>query len=188
MARPKKKQSQLSPVGHTMIGDTLITPVLKCDLLAEIQDLHKEEAWLQGTGPSSKTLVKHPDLRIVLLAMRKKMFMREHKTQQGSPCRLSQDTFVLGYQIALWSYAPDSYPSSINAFCMMLKRKKTVLSCLRCRGSFNELMRASPMNGRKKVVPVRLRVGADLRVVGRSRSSIGSARRDDILSLAATAR
>jgi hypothetical protein len=80
MAGPKKKQSQLSPVGHAMIGDTLITAILKCDLLEEIQDLHKEDAWLQGTGPSSKTQVKHPDLRIVLLAMRKKMFMREHKT------------------------------------------------------------------------------------------------------------
>jgi quercetin dioxygenase-like cupin family protein len=80
MPQPIKKQSQPSPVGHAMIGDTLITPILKCDLLEEIQDLHKEDTWLQGTGPSSKTLVKHPDLRIVLLAMRKKMCMREHKT------------------------------------------------------------------------------------------------------------
>ncbi len=80
MAQPKKKESQLSPVGHAMIGDTLGTPILQCDLLEEIQSLHKEDAWLQGTGPSSKTLVKHPDLRIVLLAMRKKMCMHEHRT------------------------------------------------------------------------------------------------------------
>jgi len=72
MAQPKKKESQLSPVGHTMIGDTLGTLILQCDLLEEIQSLHKEDAWPQGTGPSSKTLVRHPDLRIVLLAIRKK--------------------------------------------------------------------------------------------------------------------
>jgi quercetin dioxygenase-like cupin family protein len=80
MAQPKKKQSPPSPVGHAMIGDTLIAPILQCDLLEEIQNLHKEDAWLQGTGPSSKTLVRHPDLRIVLLAMKKKMCMREHRT------------------------------------------------------------------------------------------------------------
>ena len=78
MAQPMKKESQ--PVGHAMIGETLDTPILQCDLLEEIQSLHKEDAWLQGTGPSSKTLVKHSDLRIVLLAMRKNMSMHEHKT------------------------------------------------------------------------------------------------------------
>ena len=78
MAQPMKKESQ--PVGHAMIGETLGTPILQCDLLEEIQSLHKEDAWIQGTGPSSKTLVKHSDLRIVLLAMKKKMSMHEHKT------------------------------------------------------------------------------------------------------------
>ena len=79
MTQPTKKESQLSPVGHAMIGDTLRTPILQCDLLEEIQTLHKEDAWVQGTGPSSKTLVKHPDLRIVLIAMSKNMRMSEHK-------------------------------------------------------------------------------------------------------------
>ena len=90
MAQPKKKESHLSPVGHAMIGDTLGTPILHCDLLEEIQNLHKEEAWLQGTGPSSKTLVKHPDLRIVLLAMRKQMSMHEHRTA----ARISMQTLA----------------------------------------------------------------------------------------------
>jgi quercetin dioxygenase-like cupin family protein len=80
MAQPKKEGSQMSPVGHAMTGDTLDTPVLQCDLAAEIESLHKGDAWLQETGPSSKTLVKHADLRIVLLAMRKKMLMHEHRT------------------------------------------------------------------------------------------------------------
>ena len=78
MAQPMRKESQ--PVGHAMIGETLDTPILQCDLLEEIQSLHKEAAWLEGTGPSSKTLVKHDDLRIVLLAMKKKMCVHEHKT------------------------------------------------------------------------------------------------------------
>jgi quercetin dioxygenase-like cupin family protein len=80
MAEPKKKESQPSLVGHAMIGETLGAPILQCDLLEEIRSLYKSDTWLQATGPSSKTLVKHDDLRIVLLAMKKKMCMREHKT------------------------------------------------------------------------------------------------------------
>jgi quercetin dioxygenase-like cupin family protein len=90
MAQPQKKELQISLVGHAMIGDTLGTPIFQCDLLEEIQNLHKEDAWLQGTGPSSKTLVKHPDLRIVLLAMRKKMCMHEHRTA----ARISMQTLA----------------------------------------------------------------------------------------------
>lgn len=62
-----------------MSSFTLGTPILQCGLLQEIESLHKEDAWLQSTGPSSKTLVKHPDLRVVLIAMRKNMRMPEHK-------------------------------------------------------------------------------------------------------------
>jgi quercetin dioxygenase-like cupin family protein len=80
MEQPKMKESEPSPVGHAMIGGTLGVPILQCDLVEAIQSLHQGVAWLQGTGPSSKTLVKHPDLRIVLLAMRKKMYMHEHTT------------------------------------------------------------------------------------------------------------
>jgi len=70
----------MSPVGHAMTEGTLDTPIFQCDLAGEIEGLHKEDAWLQGTGPSSKTLVKHADLRIVLLALKKKMIMHEHRT------------------------------------------------------------------------------------------------------------
>ena len=80
MAQPKRKVSQPRSVGHAMIGDTLGTPIIQYDLLEEIRNLHKEDAWLQGTGPSSTTLVKHPDLRIVLLTMKKKICMHQHST------------------------------------------------------------------------------------------------------------
>lgn len=63
-----------------MIEGTLDTVISQCDLSKEIEKLHKEDAWLQRTGPSSKTLVKHPDLRIVLIAMRGKMGMPQHRT------------------------------------------------------------------------------------------------------------
>lgn len=80
MAQPKKKESKPRSVGHALIGNTLNTSIIQCDLLDEIQNLHKEDAWLQGTGPSSATLMKHPDLRIVLLTMKKKMCMHQHST------------------------------------------------------------------------------------------------------------
>jgi quercetin dioxygenase-like cupin family protein len=89
MIEPQNKESQPSPVGHAMIADTLGTPILQFDLFQEIQSLHKEEAW-QGTGLSSKTLVKHPDLRIVLLAMKKNTVMKEHSTA----ARISLQTLV----------------------------------------------------------------------------------------------
>ena len=56
MAQPKKKESQASPVGHAMIGDTLGISILQCDLAEEIQSLHKEVAWLQGQGLVQKPL------------------------------------------------------------------------------------------------------------------------------------
>lgn len=80
MAQPQGKESPPHPVGHAMIGGTLSTPILQCDLLKEIENLHAEDAWLHATGPSSTTLVKHPDLRIVLIAMRASTTMPQHKT------------------------------------------------------------------------------------------------------------
>jgi quercetin dioxygenase-like cupin family protein len=47
-------------------------------LASEIEQLHRDESWLQPTGRSSKTLVKHPDLRIVLIAMKANTRMHEH--------------------------------------------------------------------------------------------------------------
>jgi quercetin dioxygenase-like cupin family protein len=80
MAEPKMKESQSRAVGHAAIGESLDTPIFQCNLLEEIQNLHKEESWLKASGPSSKTLVKHADMRVVLIAMNKNMIMREHKT------------------------------------------------------------------------------------------------------------
>jgi quercetin dioxygenase-like cupin family protein len=78
MAEPKMKESP-NPVGHAAVADLLDVPIYQCNLLEEIQTLHQEESWIKETGPSSKTLVKHSDMRVVLIAMKKNMIMKEHK-------------------------------------------------------------------------------------------------------------
>ena len=48
----------------------LAQPLLQFDLAAEIELLHREDSWQRGTGRSSRTLVKQPDFRVVLVAMK----------------------------------------------------------------------------------------------------------------------
>ena len=57
----------------------LARPVLKFDLAEEIDALHGEEGW-RTTGHSAKTLAKHRDMRIVLIAMKRGTRMKEHRT------------------------------------------------------------------------------------------------------------
>ena len=78
MAEPMRKQSPPRPVGHESIDGTLTGPVLPFNLASELDQLHRDEAWLHPTGRSSKTLVKYPDLRIVLIAMKANTRMHEH--------------------------------------------------------------------------------------------------------------
>lgn len=53
------------------------SPILDFDLKREISALRAENAW-QG-GRNSKTLVKHPDFRIVLTVLQSGAQLREHK-------------------------------------------------------------------------------------------------------------
>lgn len=78
MAQPKRKESQPRSVGHESIDGTLSGSVLQFNLASELDQLHREEAWLHPTGRSSKTLVKYPDLRIVLIAMKANTRMHGH--------------------------------------------------------------------------------------------------------------
>ena len=59
----------------------LAQPLLQFDLPVEIEHLRREESWQWGTGRSSKTLVKQPDLRIVLVAMKAHTEMKEHRAE-----------------------------------------------------------------------------------------------------------
>ena len=72
------RASRRSGVGHESIDGTLSGPLLQFDLTAELDQLHRDESWQNPTGRSSKTLVKYPDLRIVLIAMKANTRMREH--------------------------------------------------------------------------------------------------------------
>jgi len=55
----------------------LESPVLSFDLNAEIAHLRGENAW-QG-GRNSKTLVKHPDFRVVLTVLKSNARLHEHR-------------------------------------------------------------------------------------------------------------
>src|ERR1017187_7272718 len=78
MAKPQAEVSRRSRVGHEFIDGTLSGLLLQFDLASELDQLHRDESWLQITGRSSKTLVKYPDLRIVLIAMKANTRMHEH--------------------------------------------------------------------------------------------------------------
>ena len=78
MAKPQAEVSPRSRVGHEFIDGTLSGPMLQFDLASELDQLHRDESWLQTTARSSKTLVKYPDLRIVLIAMKANTRMHEH--------------------------------------------------------------------------------------------------------------
>ena len=68
----------------------LAQPLAQFDLAAEIEHLQSEESWQRGTGRSSKTLAKYPDFRIVLVAMKPNMEMKEHRAEG----RISIQTIV----------------------------------------------------------------------------------------------
>jgi quercetin dioxygenase-like cupin family protein len=79
MAIAQTKTSERLGTGHKTIEGTLSTPSLQLDISQEIAQLRQEDSWLRGTGRSSKTLVKHADLRIVLISMKANTRMHEHK-------------------------------------------------------------------------------------------------------------
>jgi quercetin dioxygenase-like cupin family protein len=78
MATAQTQAARRSGVGHESIEGTLSGPLLQFELATELDQLHRDESWLQITGRSSRTLVKHPDLRIVLIAMKANTRMHEH--------------------------------------------------------------------------------------------------------------
>jgi quercetin dioxygenase-like cupin family protein len=61
---------------HAVVGSALTF-----DLTAEAGALMEEPTW-QAHGHNAKTLVKHPDFRVVLIALRAGARMQEHKTDQ----------------------------------------------------------------------------------------------------------
>jgi quercetin dioxygenase-like cupin family protein len=76
---PYRKISQEKPgrTGHESLAGHLTAPLMNFNLESEVAQLHDEEAWLR-TGRNSKTLVKQPDFRIVLIALKKAGHLEEH--------------------------------------------------------------------------------------------------------------
>ena len=75
----------------------LAKSLLQFNMAEEIRQLHREESWMRGTGRSSKTLVKYADFRIVLVAMKGKTLMKEHRAEG----RISIHTLVGHIRITL---------------------------------------------------------------------------------------
>ncbi len=76
-ARSKISQEKEGRTGHESLEGYLTAPLMSFNLEKEIEQLHEEEAWLR-TGRNSKTLVKQPDFRIVLIALQKGGHLEEH--------------------------------------------------------------------------------------------------------------
>jgi quercetin dioxygenase-like cupin family protein len=79
MTQPQRKMSQEKEgrTGHESLAGHLTAPLMAFNLAKELSLLHEEEAWLR-TGRNSKTLVKQPDFRIVLIALKKGLHLEEH--------------------------------------------------------------------------------------------------------------
>ncbi|HLJ67083.1 MAG TPA: cupin domain-containing protein [Chloroflexota bacterium] len=61
-----------------MHGRVLAAPILRFDLQAELERLRRQPGYDAGK-PTGKTLVKEPDLRIVLIALRDGAGLEEHQ-------------------------------------------------------------------------------------------------------------
>jgi hypothetical protein len=88
MTAPQRKVSQEKEgrTGHESLAGTLTAPLMDFNMVAEVAQLHEEDAWLR-TGRNSKTLVKQPDFRIVLIALQKGSHLEEHSADARSDTR-----------------------------------------------------------------------------------------------------
>lgn len=79
MTMPPRKvaQEKQGRTGHESLAGHLTAPLMNFNLPKEVAQLHAEEAW-QRTGRNSKTLVKQPDFRIVLIALQNGGHLEEH--------------------------------------------------------------------------------------------------------------
>lgn len=58
----------------------LDAPILRLELAREVEELRKSEPW-RSKGHNAKTLVKYPDLRVVLIALNQGVSLGEHKAR-----------------------------------------------------------------------------------------------------------
>lgn len=78
-AQPVITEIQKPPYGlHRLphLGDFLLQVLIP----AEVRNLWRQDTWDMGSGRSARTLVKYPDLRIVLVSMKAGARIKKHKT------------------------------------------------------------------------------------------------------------
>ncbi len=59
----------------------LAEPLLQFNLQEELQQLRERHSWQRETGRSSRTLAKYSDFRIMLILMKAKTQMNEHRAE-----------------------------------------------------------------------------------------------------------
>lgn len=80
MTESTKPETAASAASELTRLPHLADSILQFDISREIAQLRQEDSWQRGTGRSSKTLVKHPDFRIVLTLMKAGTHVKEHRT------------------------------------------------------------------------------------------------------------
>jgi quercetin dioxygenase-like cupin family protein len=99
LRRPRSErpiEAGYSLSGHHQDGSrNLDAPVVRLELRKELADLWRSQP-VQATGHSAKTLVKHPDLRVVLIAMNAGARLGDHQ----SPGRVELQ--ILEGRVRLW--------------------------------------------------------------------------------------
>ena len=78
-AQPVITEVEKSPYGLNRLphlGDSLLQVLIP----AEVRNLWQQDTWDMESGRSARTLVKYPDLRIVLVSMKAGARMKRHKT------------------------------------------------------------------------------------------------------------
>lgn len=76
----KKVAAKPRQAGHPIPG--LTGRLLRFDLAAETEQLRQEDAW-RTMSRNAKTLVKYPDLRLVLIVMKEGARMEGHKANES---------------------------------------------------------------------------------------------------------
>jgi hypothetical protein len=133
-----------SSVGHESIDGTLSGSVLQFNLGSELDQLHRDESWLHPTGRSSKTLVKYPDLRIVLIAMKANTRMHEH-TAEGKISVYSLNGHIrLHLPEQVVDLLPGTCSSWISACPMMWRLLRTAPFCSLSRGRWKRRRMRNP--------------------------------------------
>ncbi len=72
---PQIERSPYGPNRLPHFGSSLLQVLIP----NEVQSMWKEEAWQTGAGRSARTLVKYPDLRVVLVSMKAGTRFKQHK-------------------------------------------------------------------------------------------------------------